>query len=490
MLSNHTEMMKCLEGWFKATAYYFSLRELFTWEVRQTMPSGGVAYREKMAEHFSELEHEHLHGDVSRILLDWFSNHPPVSIEHQAMVRELKRSQRFSAVPAELMALKQTLITKATAMWDVCYRNNDAQPWLELVQQLMDVHREIANYVDDSVHPMQVWIDEYEYGLKLSDLDRYFSEITQVVVPLFEQYPVVQRDMRQLGTADKQQIITFCQNIGRQVGYRDDFGVWGQTRLPFSSIIGPQDVRIAVNVSRLSEAISGSLHEIGHAIYTAYAHPWLHNNGLWRPFIGGYDEAMAIFWERMIGMNEEFWQFLFPFVQKGFPEYQSVTRKKFLKQLNAVHPSLIRTEADELTYPLHIMIRYKLEKQLLGGSLKAVDLPEVWNDLYKKTLGIAPENDQEGCLQDVHWSLGLIGYFPSYTMGGMMAAQIHATAKQAGVVEPVTRGDFQPLLDWLIENCYQQGMTEIPQDTLIRVTGKKLETESYLEYLSMKYGDS
>jgi carboxypeptidase Taq len=481
-------LLQKLEQYSAACAFHFSLGELFTWENRQSMPSGGAAYRQSMMQFYGDQAHETRTGGQARDLLAHLEQEPPSDPVHQAMLRELRRNLSMVNVPAALMAERQAVIAQATAAWEEANRANDARIWLPHIQRIMDNSRSIAEYAAPGIHPFEFWLNQYEFDLSLAELDNLFSNLRGELQAILNSLPD-----RGSGSPlpdsswGMGRLLSFCKELAGVAGYDERIGQWGETRLPFSAIIGPSDIRIAVNFTDPYRAFSGTLHEAGHAVYAAGAAPAFHDNGLWVPLVGGYDEAMAVLWERMIGQDRHFWKYFFPRLQAGFEEFTQLSFPVFLAGFQHVKPDLMRAGSDELTYPLHILIRYKLEKKMLEGSLAARDLPKAWAECYQRDLQIYPAQDASGCLQDVHWSLGLVGYFPSYLLGSIMAAQLYRVMKVSGVLEPMAGGDFQPVRSWLQEHCYQQGRLYTPTQILTRVTGRQLDHSAYLSYLRAKY---
>lgn len=481
-------LLEQLGKYSAACAFHFSLGELFTWENRQSMTPEGAVYRQAMMHYFGDRAHEARTGEHARELLSRLEQDPPSDAVYQAMLRDLKRNLFLVNVPAALMAERQNIIARATEAWEKANLVNDAGIWLPHVQRIMDNSRSIAGYAAPNTHPFEFWLNQYEFDLSLVELDTLFSSLRKELLALLHSHP--DRGLKHPVPGSfwgMRRLLLFCQELAGAAGYDGRIGHWGETRLPFSSIISPGDIRIAINFSSPYQAFSGTLHEVGHAMYAAGADPAFHANGLWAPLIGGYDEAMAILWERMIGQDHRFWKYFFPRFQASFGEFAQLSLPDFLAGFQNVKPGLLRAGSDEITYPLHILIRYELEKKLLEGSLAPRDLPEAWAECYARDLQLRPGEDVSGCLQDVHWSLGLVGYFPSYLIGSIMAAQLYQAMHVPDVLEPMADGDFQPVRAWLQEHCYQQGRLYTPGQILTRATGKQLDQGAYLAYLRARY---
>jgi carboxypeptidase Taq len=263
---------------------------------------------------------------------------------------------------------------------------------------------------------------------------------------------------------------------------------------PFCSGIGPGDCRITTRFDerQFSQAFFGILHEVGHALYEQGLDPSHHGTPMGEAVSLGVHESQSRLWENAVGRSRAFWTYWFPMARRIFHDaLKDVTEGAFHAAVNHVEPSLIRVEADEATYNLHIIVRFELEQDLLKGELAVSDLPGAWNQKYRETLGVSPANDAEGCLQDIHWSAGLFGYFPTYTLGNIYAAQLFARARAelGGLDEAFARGDFSPLLDWLRAKVHRQGQRDRPATLIEQVTGSKPSHRPLIDSLRAKYAE-
>jgi len=278
------------------------------------------------------------------------------------------------------------------------------------------------------------------------------------------------------------------------MGYDFEAGRLDESVHPFATGLSPGDVRITTRYlpDDLTSALFGTIHEGGHALYEQNISPELAGTMLCSGTSMGIHESQSRLWENMIGRSLGFWQRYLPDLKALFPgQLDGISAEEFYRGINVVQPSLIRIEADELTYNLHIMIRYEIEKLLFNENLNPRDLPEVWNMKYKEALGITPSNDAEGVLQDVHWSGGAFGYFPSYSLGNMYGAQMMDVARRKlpNLDQQVAAGELLPLKQWLTEQVYQYGMLQQPAEIIERISGKPLESSYLCEYLENKYRD-
>ena len=302
--------------------------------------------------------------------------------------------------------------------------------------------------------------------------------------------------------ADKQR--AFALEIAQQFGYDLRRGRLDASAHPFEISFTRQDVRITTRYQEnyLPGALFGLFHETGHALYEQGVDPTLTRSALTTDFLGlyavggasyGTHESQSRLWENQIGRSLAFWQLHFGTLQRTFPEQLAdVDVAQFHRAVNRVRPSLIRVEADEVTYNLHIMLRVEIEMALLDGTLAVADLPAAWNAKMQEYLGLTPPTDTQGVLQDIHWSTGLVGSFPTYTIGNIMSAQFMAAVRRgvAGLDAALAGGDYQPLLAWLTENIYRHGRAFSPSELLVRATGEDLQTGPYLDYLESKFGEN
>lgn len=289
---------------------------------------------------------------------------------------------------------------------------------------------------------------------------------------------------------EKQRI--FGELVASTIGFDFKAGRLDVTAHPFCSGIGPGDCRITTryNPNHLGQALFGTMHEAGHAIYEMNLPAEYFGTPMGEAVSLGIHESQSRMWENMVGRSKAFWKFFYPLAQQTFHEsLADVSLDDFYFAINDVRPSLIRVEADEVTYNLHILLRFEIEQGIFGGDIKAKDIPAVWNERFKKYFGIVPKTDSEGCLQDIHWSAGLFGYFPTYSLGNLCAAQFFAKAKTdiPDLEKQFEGGKYGALLDWLKKNIHSQGMRYRAEDLVKVVTGKKLDHKPLMAYLSKKF---
>lgn len=338
-------------------------------------------------------------------------------------------------------------------------------------------------------------LDQYEPGMTTEVIDKVFEELKETIVPLVKKIndKNAQPDTSFLfKNFPKAQQEAFNHHILQQLGYDFEAGRLDETTHPFAIGLNQGDVRITTRYDEADfrSAVFGTIHECGHALYEQNFNPSLSGLPVSDGASMGIHESQSLFYEHFIGHHEGFWKYNYKTLVEHSPEqFKDVSLDDYLRAINVSKPSLIRIEADELTYPLHIMIRYEIEKDLFNGDLAVKDLPKVWNDKYEEYLGIRPKNDAEGILQDVHWSGGMFGYFPSYALGYMYAAQLRvAMEKDLPAFDKLCEtGNFKPILEWLTKHVHQYGKMKKPLEIMQAATGEGLNASYLANYLKEKY---
>jgi carboxypeptidase Taq len=417
---------------------------------------------------------------------------------NRRLVREtLKEYERNRKLPPEMYREYVVLTSQAESAWEEARENNDFPGFVTYLERIIDFNRKFIELWGVKSTAYDTLLDMYEPGLTTVELDRLFGELRSRLVPLAEAIAKssYQPDTSFLqGTFDKEAQRKFSKFILQEMGYDFEAGRLDETVHPFATGLNPGDVRITTKFlpNDVTSAIFSSIHEGGHALYEQNIMPELAGTPLATGTSMGIHESQSRLWENIIGRSRGFWQRYLPDLQAHFPgQLDGVTPEDFYRGINVVKPQLIRIEADELTYNLHIMIRYEIEKMLFNEGLSPRDLPEVWNSKYTEALGVTPPNDADGVLQDVHWSGGAFGYFPSYSLGNMYSAQMMHVAKQKlpNLDHQVAAGELQPLKQWLTEQVYQYGKMLEPREIITRISGQPLQSSYLCDYLEDKYKD-
>jgi carboxypeptidase Taq len=424
--------------------------------------------------------------------------------EHRSQLDQVTRAkvreyydyyQKSQAIPADLFKEYSILTAQANDAWEEARENNDYASYLPFLEKIIDYKRQFAEIYGYEEHPYDALLDEYEPGLTVKKLDPLFAKLRKASVRLLDRirkngHPTNVEMFNQAFEIEKQK--SFNRFILLLIGFDMQAGRLDETVHPFAQTVNIGDVRLTTRYleKNVRSALFGTIHEAGHGIYEQHINPSYEETVLQSGASFGIHESQSRFLENMIGRSREFWHFFFPKLTEYFPaQLKDVTVEEFYRAVNTVQPSMIRVEADELTYNLHIMLRYEIEKALIGGEIEAKDLPEIWNQKMNEYLGISPATDTEGVLQDVHWSFGGIGYFPSYSLGNLYAAQILRTIKTdiPDLYSNIENGKFEIIQNWLKENIHQHGKLYTPNELIVKVTGEELNADYLIEYLEKKY---
>lgn len=417
-----------------------------------------------------------------------------------ANVREWRRGyDRATKLPQALVEELARVTTQAQQVWEQAKKKNDFptfRPWLEKVVALKRQEADAVGYKD---HPYDALIEEYEPGTTVAELKQLFAGLTAELVPLIRKIvespkkpdrSVLEREY----PTDRQKV--FAEAAAVAFGFDFHAGRLDTTAHPFCSGLGPGDCRITTryNPRFFNEAFFGVLHETGHAVYEQNLPAGHWGTPLGHACSFGIHESQSRLWENQVGRGRPFWDHFFPRARQTFPTaLADVSPEAFYFAVNDVRPSLIRVEADEATYNLHIALRFEVELALLSGNLTPADLPGAWNERVKAFFGLDVPDDSRGCLQDIHWSFGGIGYFPTYTLGNLYAAQlIEAARNDLGGADSLAadfrRGEFDRLKGWLVENIHRHGQRYRAGELCRRATGRALSPQPFLSYLTEKFG--
>lgn len=493
----------------KLTELKTRLREVFdlyrtnavlSWDQATYMPPGGAAARARQMALISRLAHERFTDPAIGGLLDDLHDYGdalPAEHDDAALVRVTRREyERATCIPAEFVARMYSHIAQTYSTWAEARPRNDFAAVQPLLEQTLAFSREYAGFFPGRAHVADALIEGADYGMTVATIKPLFAELRSRLVPMLE--AITARPEPETGflqrTYPKAQQLAFSETIARQIGYDFARGRQDLTHHPFCTTFSVGDVRITtrVNEQDFGDGLFSTIHESGHAMYEQGVSPDFDGTPLGGGTSAGVHESQSRLWENLVGRSYGFWQHFYPQLQQAFPEQLAdVDLDRFYQAINKVERSLIRTDADEMTYNLHVIIRFDLELDLLEGRLAVRDLPEVWRERYRTDIGVASPDDRNGVLQDVHWYSGLIGgAFQGYTLGNIMSAQIYDAALRShpDIPEQIRQGQFGTLLHWLQTNIYAHG-SKFDSDTIMRrATGAPLSLEPYLHYLQTKYG--
>ncbi|MFC5467669.1 carboxypeptidase M32 [Cohnella suwonensis] len=416
-------------------------------------------------------------------------------IDRKLVEETAKDYDRNRRIPPDMYREYVVLTSQSEAAWEEAKEKNDFEGFVPYLEKIIDYNRKFIDLWGVKNTPYDTLLDMYEPGLTTEELDRLFGELRERLVPLAERIaksPNKPDTSFLNGTFDKEAQKAFSKLILKQMGYDFEAGRLDESVHPFATGLSTGDVRITTRYlpEDLTSALFGTIHEGGHSLYEQNISPELDGTPLSTGTSMGIHESQSRLWENMIGRSLGFWQRYLPDLAALFPgQLDGVTPEAFYRGINVVEPSLIRIEADELTYNLHIMIRYEIEKMLFNENLNARDLPEVWNRKYAEALGVTPPDNAHGVLQDVHWSGGAFGYFPSYSLGNMYGAQMMdvARSKLPELDAQIANGELLPLKEWLTEQVYRHGKLLKPSELIERISGRPLQSSCLCDYLEDKY---
>lgn len=476
-----------------------SCAAVLEWDEQTNLPPGGAEHRSNQLALLAGMIHERATSPRIGELLSQLEQNGNGSEPAAVNVRETRRSfDRATKLPRKLVEEMSRVVSLSQQAWISARKEADFAkflPWLEKIVKLKREEAQALGYGDGI--PYDALLEYYEPGATSADVEAVFTPLRDELVKLVAAIRDSGREpdlsiLTRSYPIDKQR--EFGLLAARQIGFNLDEGRLDVAAHPFCSGFGPGDCRLTTryNEHNFAGAFFGTLHEAGHGIYeqgldrSAYGTPMGEACSL------GIHESQSLTWENLVGRSRAFWKHFFPQAQQMFPEaLKDVSQEAFYWAVNDVRPSFIRVEADDVTYSLHIMLRFELEQPLIAGDLQPADVPAVWNETFTRYLGITPPDDAQGCLQDIHWSGGLIGYFPTYALGKMYAAQFFAAARQelGDLHQQFAKGEFEPLRQWLNENIHRRGQQYRAGELVQVVTGQPLSHQPFVDYLHGKFDE-
>ncbi len=472
---------------------------LLHWDQETYMPGAGDTGRSEQIALLESLAHEELSSPALGELLEQANANNDVSSPgnlDEALLRELLRAHRRAVrVPTRLVEELARTSSSAQSAWRRAREEAHFAAFRPALERLLSLRREYADAVGWEGSPYDALLDEYEPFTSTSEVQAVFDELQPRLTDLTRRIaesgrPVNSEILYRDYPVEAQE--RFGRRVLKAVGFEFERGRLDISTHPFSTALGADDVRITTryNSRFLPSGIFGTIHEAGHALYELGFGEGIRGSSLAEGASLGIHESQSRFWENIVGRSLAFWKQFYPELQRCFPaQLAGFPLEDFYRAINVVQPSLIRVEADEVTYGLHVILRFELEKALIEGDLAVSELPDAWNASSKRLLGVEPSNDAEGVLQDIHWSMGAFGYFPTYALGNLYSACFtEAMQQELGSLDTlVERGDFAAVLDWLRRNIHATGRSLSPQELCSQLTGSPLQAEPFLNYLEAKY---
>jgi len=477
------------------------INSLIDWDQQTYMPSGAAVARAEQSATLSELIHELYTGEKTAQLLTQceseLAGQDPDSDDVRLVAVARRNYDRKTKLPTELVAEIARHTALSQELWVRARARNDFDAFAPALEKMMDLARQQAEHLGYKSHIYDALIDQYEPGTTQADVAAMFAVIKPQLIALTR---AIADSGRQVDdrviygefATDRQRALTL--DILKAIGYDLQRGRQDEAAHPFCTNFSRDDVRITTRFAPdyLGQSIYASMHEAGHAMYEQGSPVAYEATPLSGGASLGVHESQSRLWENLVGRSRAFSRYLFPHLQQAFPAaFVNADVESYYRAVNKVQPSLIRVEADEVTYNLHILLRFELECDLLTGSLAVEDLPDAWDAKMQEYLGITPHTDGEGCLQDIHWAGGLIGYFPTYSIGNLLSGQLWHAITQAlpDLDAQIEHGEFTPLLAWLREHVHGYGNKFLPRELVPKATGEPLNSRYYLDYLHAKYKD-
>jgi carboxypeptidase Taq len=468
---------------------------VLNWDMETYMPPKGAARRAQQLATLSGITHEQFTSPDIGDLLEKLSADQTLDFRQSQNVKlTLKQYRKANKYTREFVEELSRCVSETFTAWQEAKQKNDFSIYAPKLEKLIALKKKECELIGYTDHPYDAMLNEYEPELKTAEVELLFNDVRKELVPfvkhLLEKPAGSQEILHRNYDKDKQ--FAFSVHLLQEIGY--DFGAGRQdiSMHPFSTNFNANDVRVTTRIDEfnLSDCLTGSIHECGHALYEQgipddqYGLPSGEYCSL------GIHESQSRLWENNVGRSLAFWKGQFPELQKTFPEQlKPVSVEQFYAALNVVKPSLIRINADEVTYHFHVMIRFEVEKAIFENKLSVNEIPAYWNSRYKEYLGLDVPSDAEGCMQDVHWSHGSFGYFPTYSLGSFYAAQFFAKASEEipNLKNQIEQRDYSNLLGWLREKIHRHGKTYSSKELCEKATGEPLNFKYFMDYVKSKY---
>ena len=488
-LFEHSKKIKLLE----------SVTYLLEWDQETYMPEGAAAARAAQIELVTSLAHQERTSKEYRNklgkLVDLDSGQ--VIGEHNPALKQWYRDYKIAiSLPNEFVKAFAKLSSESMIAWQEARSKNTFNTFAPYLTKMIEMSQQKADYLGYDNHPYDALLDLYEPEMSCKQIDPLFKTLGEQIKSLLNTIVAKQAPNTSFlhGKFSHEKQMEFGKLILDKMGFDFNCGRLDLSAHPFSMAMHPTDSRVTtrMHTSSVFDCISAVLHEGGHSLYEMGLLAEHFGSPIGEPISLGIHESQSRFWETRIGQSQAFWQYFLPPLKKLFPDkLKNITLSQFYHAINHVHPSFIRVESDEVTYSLHVILRYELEKQMISGKLKSHEIPEAWREMMETLLGVTPSSDKDGCLQDIHWSMGGIGYFPTYALGNLYAAQFFDAfaQKYPDWQKRVSEGELLFIKNWLNQEIHQHGRTYSAEQLVKKVSGQALSTKSYLNYLNQKYGE-
>ncbi len=485
---------------YKEIALLGKVNALLGWDLNVNLPMQGGAYRSEESAYVTELITNKWLDSEFRTLIEKANCENDLTLEEKAIVRNLNVATKFYyKVPKELIIENEKVTSGAFIDWRTAKEENNFKKFQPHLTKIVEIDKQIAQYLGYKNNPYDALLDLYEPELTAAECSRLFNGVKRELVPFIKKITkskgyndnvkFINRQMH-YPKADQEKILNYTIE---KMGFDFSRGRVDISAHPFTTTLGTNDIRTTTFYSEIDfrDSFTSSIHETGHALYELGINPEFASTPLEGGVSLGMHEGMSRFWENMVGKNPHFLRFMTPVFKSIYDkQLAGIDAEGLIKTFDMVKPSLIRIYADEVTYSLHIILRFEMENDIINGKIAVKDAPEAWADKAKKLLGVEPKTDSEGVLQDVHWAYGNFGYFPSYAMGNLYGAQILSVMqKQVKVDQELAQGNLQPIKNWLDNNLHQYGSLYFPTELIKKITGKPLDYTYFTKYIIKKYSE-
>lgn len=471
---------------------------ILSWDQQVNMPPMGGEARGQQLATLGKLAQEKFTSDeVGSLLEDLKKEYNDPETDEGAMVRVAARGyDKAKRVPASFVAEQAMVATKALEAWVEAKGKSDFSIFRPHLEKNVELVKQYVSFFPPADHPYDTLLDDYEPGMKTAEVREIFGNLRPKQVALIKAISETKqiKDDFLHKSFNEKKVWDFGEQIITKFGYDFNRGRQDKAPHPFETTFSVNDVRITNRYEKNAPlaTLFSAMHECGHALYELGVNPAYERTSLEGGTSLAVHESQSRMWENLVGRSMPFWEHFYPALKKTFPsQLDGVSVKNFYKAINKVEPSLIRVNADEATYNMHIMLRLEIKIGMVDGSIAVKDLPEIWNEKMRDYLGITPPNDAQGVLQDIHWSYGSIGYFSTYALGNIISAQLWERINKdiKNLEDQIREGQFAELREWLREKIHVYGHKYDPQDIVQKVTGSKIDSAAYVRYLTKKYSE-
>lgn len=487
------EDLRLVDNYQKELNLFGGIGSLLNWDLEVYMPNNGSKERSEQIALLSKLSHEKVTSDnffnaLKRLRKEDLSENESLMVER--LYKDVLKDRKL---PSDFVEEFSRVSSLAFDAWKEAKKKNDFNIFKPHLEKIVELNRKKAKYIGLEGHPYNGLMDDFEEGMTVEKLKPKFEELKKGILELLgkikssEAYKSQKKEVFEDKDFPREKQLDLAKDVMERIGLTGDFSRLDIAEHPFTTKPSYDDVRLTTNV-RESPMFSfmSTIHEAGHGLYEANLPEEFRNTSLGETPSLGIHESQSRFWEIMLAKSQSFWEFYFGKFREnfGFDNFD-----KFFNEINMIEPSLIRIESDEVHYCLHIILRFEIELGLIEGSIEVKDLPEVWNNKMKELIGVVPESDSKGVLQDVHWAHGAFGYFPTYALGTVYSSQLYNSLKREmpEIDKDVEKGDYSRIRDWLKKNVHQKGRKYLADEIIEQVCGSGLNPQEFLKHLEDKY---